>query len=274
LQTTALGRWLLIPYRFKIAASYHAKPLLRVFPWLLRSREPTDFNYELTDLNLGYMAEFLNLVTGVPSVDIGRYIDELADDEQLWAHIRDTTLRTPERHISDADPKPGRRLAWYALVRAVKPRVIVEGGVNKGLGTCILAAALARNAAEGRSGRVYGVDNVAGKGYLFGPPYDAYGEIVITDILDFLRGWTGEIDVFIQDAVTLPAIEREAYRLVAPKLAPDALVCASWRTGEFLGFARETARSCLSFATQPKDHWYPGENVATAFTLRPSTVRP
>ena len=34
----------------------------------------------------------------------------------------------------------GRRLGWYALVRALKPRTVVETGADKGLGSCVLAA--------------------------------------------------------------------------------------------------------------------------------------
>jgi len=265
LQTTAFGRWVLIPYRFKVAASYHVGPLLRIFPWLFRSREPTDFNYENTDLSLEYLAEFLHVVTGVPADECGKYIEELAGDDRLAQHIREMTSKSKERHISDADPPPGRRIAYYALVRATKPKVIVEAGVNKGFGTSVLAAALARNSEEGHTGRVYGVEIAPGKGYLFGPPYDQFGEIIFSDILAFLRTAPIEIDMLIHETVNVPALERDTYEIATPRLAPTALICGPWSTPELLEFAKRTGRNCLVFVTQPKDHWYPGTRLTIAF---------
>ena len=269
LQTTLVGRWLLVPYRFKIATSYHAKPLLRVFPWLVRSREPTDFSYQPTALNLRYLAEFVHVVTGVAADECAGYVAELSNDDALARHIRDATLASEERHISDADASPGRRYVYYALVRAIKPQVVVEAGVHKGFGTCVLAAALARNGAEGKPGRVYGVDIVPGKGYLFGPPYSEFGEVVIGDILEFLRSTQLEIDFLLHETVNVPSLERETYELAAPKLSTHAIVCGPWESHELLEFARRTDRTCLVFATTPERHWYPGTKVALAF--RPAT---
>ena len=56
----------------------------------------------------------------------------------------------------DAIVSFGRRLAWYAIARVMKPTVIVETGVAHGIGACVLCTALLRNAEEGDPGRYAG----------------------------------------------------------------------------------------------------------------------
>ena len=47
----------------------------------------------------------------------------------------------------------GRRLGWYAIVRHLKPSLLVETGIHDGLGSSVLLRAIERNAAEGVDGR-------------------------------------------------------------------------------------------------------------------------
>jgi predicted O-methyltransferase YrrM len=39
----------------------------------------------------------------------------------------------------------GRRVAWYALIRIYKPKVIVETGTDKGIGSLVIQKALEKN---------------------------------------------------------------------------------------------------------------------------------
>lgn len=266
LKTHPLGRWLLLPYRFKLACAHQARSFRHIFPWLWRSREIDDFSYDLTRLNLGYLAEYLALITGLEVVTMRRYLAELEGDDALREHVRQSTRRSDYLPVSDVDPQPGKRLAWYALARATKPRVIVEAGVNRGFGTCILAAALERNVAEGHVGKVYGVDIDPAKGYLFSGTYAHLGELVADDIRRFLAGLDEHIDMFIHDTQNEPLLEQEEYELIEGKLSPGAVVCSVWASAELLAFAQRTGRSCVAFAMEAHNHWYPGARLAVAFT--------
>ncbi len=265
LTTYWLGRWLLLPYRLTLAFKHQARSSRHVLPWLWRSREIGDFSYDLTRLNLEYLAEFLSLVTGLDARTAQRYLAELDGDEELREHVRRATLRSGYLPVSDVESRPGKRLAWYVLVRAAKPRIVVEAGVNRGLGACILAAALRRNIAEGHAGKVYSVDLDPTRGYLFSGPYAEVGELVAADIRQFLTDFDETIDMFIHDTQNDPVLEEAEYRSVEPKLAAGALVCSVWASAEILAFARRTGRSCLDFAMESRDHWYPGARLAVAF---------
>lgn len=51
-------------------------------------------------------------------------------------------------------------------MRATKPAVVVETGVDKGLGSCLLSAALTRNSEDEHPGYFYGTDINPKVGYL------------------------------------------------------------------------------------------------------------
>lgn len=82
-----------------------------------------------------------------------------------------------------------RRVGWYAFIRALKPEHVVETGVDKGLGTCVIAAALLRNAAEDRPGRVTSIDINPEAGYLARQqPWSEVVDLVIGDSITTLAG--------------------------------------------------------------------------------------
>ena len=104
-----------------------------------------------------------------------RYIQEIEDDDDLMGTIAAGVSK--QRRGANAEMPYWRRLGWYALVRALKPRFVVETGVDKGLGACVLTAALRRNVADGSEGRYIGTDINPEAGYLLRGEYARYGEI-------------------------------------------------------------------------------------------------
>jgi hypothetical protein len=111
-------------------------PRLRVMSsWFLSSKETTNFTYDITDRNLSDLADFLAALIGFPRSDVVRFLEEPLADAALRSHIQDATSRSQLRSRSDRVPRYGRRLGWYALVRLLKPKVVVETGVDKGLGS-------------------------------------------------------------------------------------------------------------------------------------------
>jgi hypothetical protein len=63
----------------------------------------------------------------------------------------------------------GNRLAWYLLVRALKPQVVVETGIYLGLGSLVLLRALERNREEGSPGELLSFDQLRGAGEIVRP---------------------------------------------------------------------------------------------------------
>lgn len=253
--------------RLRTAAAYLRRPLAEVLPWLLHSRETTNFTYDLTPLNRRYLAALLTDVTGHPYDKLARFIDELQQDGALREHIRRATLASDQHAVSDTAARYGRRLGWYALTRTLRPRVVVETGVDKGLGSCVICAALLRNAAEGSPGRYYGTDINPRAGYLLGAPYNAYGEILYGDSLASLEQMAPEIDLFINDSDHSADYEAREYETVADKLSPGAVILGdnAHVTDALLKFAQATGRHFVFFQEVPSGHWYPGAGIGIAF---------
>lgn len=234
--------------------------------WLLTSREYTNFTYDLTGLNKRYLAAFVSQVTAVDYQTILGHMRELEDDHNLRNHIRKLTRRGNGKEQPNG-PYFGRRLGWYAIVRTIKPRVVVETGVDKGLGSCILASALMRNSEEGYPGCYYGTDINPDAGQLLAKPFASFGKILYGDSIESLAKINTPIDLFINDSDHSADYEAREYRTVENKLSESAIVLSdnAHATGELLRFAERTGRQFLFFKEEPQGHWYPGAGIGAAF---------
>ena len=152
-------------------------------------------------------------------------------------------------------------------MRAVKPRIIVETGVDKVVGSYVLPAALLRNAEEGQPGYYYGTDINPRAGYLLQGRCAQFGRILFGDSVESLKKLTKIIDVFINDSDHSVEYEAREYRAVENKLSHQAVVLGdnAYLTDQLLKFTIRTERSFLFFQEKPKDHWQPGGGIGVAF---------
>lgn len=238
--------------------------------WLFTSREYTNYTYDLTDLNTLHLAFFISNATGVPVETARAYIRELEEDESLREHIQVTTEASQERRFADRRARYGRRLGWYALVRILKPRVVVETGVDKGLGACVLTAALLRNAAEGSAGRYYGTDIQPRSGFLLSGPYREIAQVMVGDSIETLSSFDQTIDLFISDSDHTPGYEEREYEVVSPRLAPGAFIVSDTaeETRALADFALRTGRTFCYFQERPARHWWHGTGMGIAYLPR------
>jgi len=268
LKHTAPGRLVLIPFRFFFVALPHGlRQFAAMLGWAFTSKEHYNHTYHLTELNLQYLASYVAVISGHKVSEIQNYIRELEQDEALRALLRERTLASPDRHNSDVEPRYGRRLGWYALVRATKPRVIVETGVDRGLGTAVIAAALMRNAKEGYAGLVYATDIVPTCGHLFAESYKSYGKILLGDSVELLKKFPEPVDIFLHDSDHRPEYEWAEFLAIEPRLHPGSIVMSdnSQQTSKMFEFAERIGKSFLYFQDQPKGHWWPGDGIGAAF---------
>jgi predicted O-methyltransferase YrrM len=235
--------------------------------WWLTSHETTNFTYDLTVLNKAHLAALVADITGTSYSDIVKYIAELDQDSELRTHVRTVMHTRGDQRVINRDVQFGRRLGWYAFARAIKPKTIVETGVDKGLGSCVLTAALAKNAQEGYPGHYYGFDINPKAGYLLAGKYAGFGEIRYGDSLASLRQLDTDIDLFINDSDHSPDYETAEYHAVAARLTPNAIVLGdnSHATDSLLAFSLATERQFAFFRETPDKHWYPGAGIGIAF---------
>jgi hypothetical protein len=244
-----------------------AKVLKVSLRWLFTSREYTNYTYDLTQANKGHLAAFVSTIAAIPLQQAIGYITEAEQDEELREHITRDIGNRLGRVRTDRTGWLNKRLGWYAIARAIKPKVIIETGVDKGLGSVVLSAALLRNASEGHPGTYYGTDINPQAGLLFTGKYAATGKILYGDSITSLMALEETVDLFINDSDHSADYELREYEVIESKLTPDAILLADNAHGSdsLLRHATSVGKSFLFWKEQPRNHWYPGAGIGAAF---------
>ena len=158
-------------YRMRIPFQYHGKTFKSIIKWIFVNKETTNFTYPITEMNKKYLATLIAEITETEFEKVYGYFKELEENKELFTHIINYAKKSDRNFVTDIIPQYGRRLGWYALTRILKPKVVVETGVEKGLGSCVLTSALEKNAQEGFIGFYYGTDINPAAGFLLGEKY-------------------------------------------------------------------------------------------------------
>jgi hypothetical protein len=267
LTQTALGGIALIPFRLARAVGFFTPKLKYVLSWSLKSREYTNLTYELTPENQEYLAHTVSIVTGVTYARAMSYMREIQEDVKVKQYIVDRIRNSPMRHSCDTSCAFGRRIGWYAFVRILRPRVVVETGVDKGHGAVVLCAALLRNRAEGFPGEYFGTDINPKAGFLLDEPYNRVGRVLFGDSIESLQT-VPDIDIFINDSDHSELYEEREYQTIAPKLGDKGLILGdNCHTNDVLArFSAGHDRRFLFFREEPANHWYPGAGIGISFS--------
>jgi hypothetical protein len=254
--------------RKRLAMSYYREKLNRIAVWAPQHTENDNFYYALTPRNRRDLSALIAVVVGSKPGTIDGYLAELFQDQGLRSHI--TSIMKDDPELRDIQVEFGRREGWYAIVRALKPTLVVETGVHHGVGACVLTAALLANAAEGFSGRYLGTDINPDAGRLFVGRYAEQGRILYGDSIASLTAIDDPIDVFINDSDHSAEYEGREYDAIASKLAQVSVVLGdnSHVTQKLSDFAREHDRPFVFFKEEPDQHWYPGAGIG----ISPSSV--
>ena len=243
-------------------------PLInKIIDWTLYSRENVNYTYDLTDLNMAYLSSTVANVVGHDKAVIDAYIAEAIGDDFLASHIRQAIAGDPIRILADDTPRFARRLGWYALARVTKPSVIVETGVDKGLGSVLMCAALLRNREEGFPGAYFGTDINPKAGFLLSGIYSEVGKILYGDSIETLKKFDRTIDFFINDSDHSRDYEMMEYHLIKDLLSDRSIIIGdnSHQTDALLEFSRMVGRRFSFFREEPKNHWHRGGGIGISY---------
>jgi predicted O-methyltransferase YrrM len=266
---TAAGRVLMVPFRFGVIALPHlTRQTRQAVRWAFTSKEYYNHSYHLTTLNRQYLASYISVVSGHELAAVEKYISELENDRALRDTLEQRTRVNRDRHNCDVEPRYGRRVGWYALIRVTKPRVVVETGVDRGLGTAVIAAALKRNTEEGFPGTVFATDIMPDCGHLLTEPYKSFCRVLLGDSVETLKQFKEPVDIFLHDSNHHPEYEWAEFLAIEPRLHPTSLVLSdnSQQTSKLREFAQKIGKAFLFFQDVPKDHWWPGDGIGAVFT--------
>lgn len=263
---TRLAPLAALPVRLSSVARHNAETVGRSARWLVRSREHTNYTYDLTPRNLEHLAWWVALVTDEPVGRARDWIAEANEDAELRAHVRETTARSSRRGLADTEVRFGRRLGWYALVRALRPERVIETGTDKGLGSVVIAAALLRNG----TGRLSTLDLNPESGYLVTGRYADVIDRVIGDSVAVLEADREPVDLFLHDSLHTYEYESAELAAVKSRLTERAVVLSdnAHESEALAHWAEKRGRRFSFFAEQPAGHWYRGDGIGAAWLPR------
>lgn len=252
------------PYRLLIVWRYFGLSLKKGLRWSLQRTEYSNFYYDLTEKNKYELAHFVAFLTDItPDIATG-YINEILDNKDLKTHIQKKFEQ--DKFSKDSSFHLGRRIGWYAFVRALKPRLVIETGVHQGIGAVTIISALKANRSEGFPGKYLGtdIDNEAGE--LVTGDFLDYGKVLFGDSIESLRGINQQVDLFINDSDHSSMYEYREYIEIAPHLDANAFILSdnSHATDSLLKFSQQFHRQFLLFREEPLDHWYPGAGIGVS----------
>ncbi len=235
--------------------------------WTVKSKETANFTYDLEEDNKRYLASMIADVLNLQFTAVMSYFKEIEEDAEFKKHIADSTEKSDWSFIADKEVRLGRRIGWYAIARAIKPKIIIESGVDKGLGSCVLTAALKKNALEGHTGRYYGLDINPKAGYLLSDYFSDYGSILYGDAIESITKLDGIVDLYINDSDHSAEYESREYATIANKLSDRAIILGdnAHVSAKLLEFSLAENRKFVFFQERPLEHWYPGGGIGISF---------
>lgn len=251
-----------------IASTYFNHKYIKIIKWMLMSNEDTNYTYDLTQKNLDELIKTIEIVfPEYPHKQISKLINEIIEDDKLKEQLQARISTSSFRAFADKKIKFSRRLGWYVVVKILKPKIIIETGVDKGMGAMLLCRALEINQKEGFNGKYYGTDINPIAGYLFDEPLTKHRTIVYGDSIDSLKKLNESIDLFINDSDHSASYEYQEYHTIKDKLSPRAIILGdnSHCTNKLLQFSFENNRNFLFFKEEPKNYWYPGAGIGISY---------
>lgn len=243
--------------------------ILSAARYVLIDPELSNFTYDLA--NGAELAGFVAGSVGVPHPDADRFVREGQEDEELRRMLRS---RLAGRWDRKQRAQYGRRLGWYAIARALKPRLIVETGIHDGLGSALLLRALERNASEGSPGRLMSVDVDPAAGWLVDHRLRSGWEPIYESTFTALpRALDGEeVGMIVHDSDHTYECELFEFETAVAHAAPRLALVSdnSHATSALRDVCESLGIDYRFFREQPRDHFYPGGGIGFGLLVRGS----
>jgi len=233
---------------------------LAAIRFVLTNREPTNFTYEIE--NLDELTDFLAHALDRPHESVAKLVAEIEGDVELEASLCQKLAKRTDRNRK---APYGRRIGWYVVTRIVKPKLAVETGTHDGLGASVILSALERNAREGAAGRLVSVDIGRNAGWLIPDLLRGSFEQRFEDSIDALRSIDDEIDLAVVDSAHAYEHERPALETIADRAHAWTIVISdNPGSRAFANFCASRGFRDYEFRERPRRHIYPGAGLALA----------
>jgi hypothetical protein len=233
----------------------------RHWRFVLTSPEPDNYTYEIA--NEAELARWVAVVLGCELSAAEGFVLEPRADVALAARLAEATAG---RWLwSKRLPPFGKRVGWYAVVRGLRPRLVIEVGAHDGLGSLLLLRALERNEQEGFPGRLVSFDVNPSAGWLVGA--DSRWQLRIQSSNEGMAPVVGDgdpLDLFVYDGWHTFEAEYADLEIAADHLSPGGVLLSddAQVTGALRRLCQQRGLEYNEFQELPVGHFYPGAVLA------------
>lgn len=233
----------------------------RHWQFVLASPEPDNYTFQIE--NEAELAAWVGEVARCDEAAARALVQEPARDDEL---ARRLTSATAEHWLWTKPAPPfGKRLGWYALARALRPRRVIEIGAHDGLGSLLLLRALELNDREGHPGTLVSFDVNPAAGWLVGehPLWQLRIQSSDQGLTEVLSP-TEPVDMLVYDGWHTFEAEYADLRVAAEHLSPGGVLVSddAQVTRALVRLCEERDFAYSEFQEVPLNHFYPGAMLA------------
>ena len=242
--------------RFRVVWKYSKARTLSALHWVKLRTPLSNHYYDLDHFNLEEITYFLSQNFRISIEVVNEYLAEILDIKKIDSEIREQ-LPAGVRYGF------GRRIVWYAAIRILKPKVVVETGVHQGMGSYVVCRALEMNESEGFEGHAFGTEINPNCGQLIPTRLRRFSTILIGDSLESLEDLDVKVDIFVNDSNHDITYEYNEYLAIQNKLSKQNLIIGdnSHASNSLRKYCHEQERDFYFLPERPLNHWYLGAGV-------------
>ncbi len=262
-----LDRLILLIYRAKVGVDFVFTVIGRYIKRLFISKETTNLTHRLQDDNSIFLVRFVASVTGKTYEEVNKFVNKNVQDESFKQYVQGLCQNGEDSFKADNEVRLARRIGGCAMIGLTKPKVIVETGVSKRPGSCVIASALLRNRSEGFDATYYVTHNNAGADLLFEPPHAQIRKILYENSIELPKKLTVPFDIFTNNSDHSTNYEAAEYETIQNQLSPSSFIIAhnAHCHVKLSAFLQKSGRQSLYFQEVLQNHRYPGAGSAVTF---------
>lgn len=233
----------------------------RHWQFVLASPEPDNYTYQIT--NEPELAAWAAGIARCHEPAARALVQEPSHDVELAERLRTATAH--HWLWTKRAPPFGKRLGWYALARALRPRRVIEIGAHDGLGSLLLLRALELNERDGFRGTLVSFDVNPAAGWLVGEHPLWQLRIQSSDEgLPEVVSPTAPVDMLVYDGWHTFEAEYADLRVAAEHMSSDGVLVSddAQVTRALAHLCEELGFDYSEFQELPLGHFYPGAVLA------------
>lgn len=243
---------------------YKKRKLILGLKWIFFGKEISNLTYEIS--NTDEMLHTCQIITNEEIEKIDQFLKEINFDKEDFKKFFSKNFYQSYKNKNIF----GRRMLWYILVRCLKPELVIESGVDKGLGSALMIYAQYKNTEDqkDKNFEYIGTDIKEKKNFLFNYENLKFKnfKFIFDDTLKFLSSFdTKKKIIYISDAEHNYDFELKEFNLIKKNLIDNSLIISDNNSGSLSSFSIENKKKLIYFHEETKNFWYDGGTSSVSY---------